>query len=478
MNHSALEAFLDGRLTPPERAAFKVHLTACPTCQAKLAHWQTVTDGMRALSPPDPERPVLGVQQLLARARVQQPRVRAPLWWVVPGMAVAGLAVALVFWAPWTTPRVAQTDAQTDAPTVQPNLDPALREPTAMNLEAPHQEDLPVHVGADFIRLGAGGRAQVLFSSAGAVRINMRQGRVAIHAAPRGPLQPLIVAAQGVEVQVVGTVFSVSLRLEKDVRVSVSEGRVRVVSGGREVMVEAGRQVDVAHDRLQAPVDLLAEERAVLDATVETPAPAVQDTAPAPPPTPDAGPNPSVAPSSRPGSKPPPKRPAAVSPSPAYDLWEDQMAAGNAAAAREALEAHLQRAPADTRGWELLAEAHRKLGAWQKAVDAYAMVRRTGPPASANLARFKAAVVLQERLHDAPSAARLLREYLEQAASLVALAPEAMLRLALCERAMGNHATSQALLRELVRRHPGTASAEEAVHLLEEPGAKPPRPKP
>jgi cytochrome c-type biogenesis protein CcmH/NrfG len=470
MSHnSTLEAFLDGRLTPPELAAFKAHLTTCATCEAKVAHWQTVTHGLRALSAPEPERPTLSVQHLLARARVQQPKVSAPGWWVVPGMAVAGLTVALVFWAPWASPRVAQSDT----PVVPPKVEPAPTNTTAMNLEAPLAEDLPVHVGADFIRLGAGGRAQVLLSSAGAVRINMREGRVAIQAAPRVASSPLIVAAGGVEVHVVGTVFSVSLRLEKDVRVSVSEGRVRVLSGGREVMVEAGRQVDVARSGLQAPVDLLAEERALLDATV-----VAQDQVTAPPSAPDAGPRPFVAPSSPAGPKPPPKRSAAAPLSPAYDLLEDQIAAGQAAVARETLEPHLQRVPSDTRGWELLAEAHRKLGAWQKAVDAYAAVRRTGPPSSANLARFKAAVVLQERLHDEPSAATLLREYLAQPASLVALAPEALLRLAVCERAMGHQAISQGLLRELVRRHPGTAPAEEAGHLLAEPGVKPGRPPP
>lgn len=88
-----LHGYLDGALTPAERAACRTHLAGCPSCQARLARLQQLFDTLSTLSERPLTRDLLpGVLAAIA-PQVAAPRLRLLL-------ALQGVAILLVLvWA-------------------------------------------------------------------------------------------------------------------------------------------------------------------------------------------------------------------------------------------------------------------------------------------------------------------------------------------------------------------------------------------
>ncbi|HXF73443.1 MAG TPA: zf-HC2 domain-containing protein, partial [Actinomycetota bacterium] len=88
-----LAAYVDDRLSEPERAAVSAHLDACPTCQEEAALAAQARDVLRAL----PEEPVpVGVTGPVRDEVLGAPRSRRAqaLRWLA-GAAVAAAIVAV-----------------------------------------------------------------------------------------------------------------------------------------------------------------------------------------------------------------------------------------------------------------------------------------------------------------------------------------------------------------------------------------------
>ena len=95
--------------------------------------------------------------------------------------------------------------------------------------------------GVGDITLGLPGTTvQLVESDAHGVKLALEQGRISVHADKRHHDAPLVIEAQGVDVEVVGTIFSVETSPEGP-RVYVREGLVRVTSSSGAAMVGANQ---------------------------------------------------------------------------------------------------------------------------------------------------------------------------------------------------------------------------------------------
>jgi putative zinc finger protein len=100
--NNRLSEYLDGDLTPGERAQLEAHLTSCPECAATLEELREVVERAGSL-PPRPPAPDLwpGIESRLERhATVTpfQPQTRAArrLSFTVPQLVAAGLALMVM----------------------------------------------------------------------------------------------------------------------------------------------------------------------------------------------------------------------------------------------------------------------------------------------------------------------------------------------------------------------------------------------
>jgi transmembrane sensor len=217
------------------------------------------------------ERRVLA--QLQARAAVGARRAQAPRW-RLPATALAGLAAAvlMVFGAlalwPGTPERgalplaLAATEA-TAAPV--PSATPVI----------PHVDPARLMLAdGSSAQLGRAAHVQVVEQTDHQVRLDQSSGRVRYDVTPNASRR-FVVEAHGVQVRVVGTVFSVDVS-DPEVAVSVERGIVEVEAGERVVRLVAG-------DSVRMP---WAEVDEIL---IDAPVPATPPrTAPAPRPTVEA----------------------------------------------------------------------------------------------------------------------------------------------------------------------------------------------
>jgi hypothetical protein len=148
-----LSEYIDGELSPAERAAVDAHLVICPECRSTLNALEDVVSGARSLRDSPPARELWsGIAARIApggraSARVLSPFHRAissRLSFTLPQLAAASLALmvlsgTLVWMAKSGDPRAdfepisAQTDRRADMPTMAPaNLaDPRFDEAVA-----------------------------------------------------------------------------------------------------------------------------------------------------------------------------------------------------------------------------------------------------------------------------------------------------------------------------------------------------------
>ena len=207
-----------------------------------------------------------------------------------------------------------------------------------------------------------GSLVDVADRSASAVSLRLRRGRVACDVTHR-PGRSFVVTAEGVEVRVVGTRFSVSTERAQDgarVEVRVERGVVEVRGAGNPAEVT---RVTAGHSWSQVTK---------VDALADSPGPAASPQAPAP--------------------EPPPARPARVEPA----------KPARSSGARQLFE--------QARGRWRDGDARAAADAYQRLLDLYPLDPRAG------LAAFELGRLRMDRLGDMPGAARALER-------AVALAP-------------------------------------------------------
>lgn len=269
-------------------------------------------------------------RRLVARA---EQGGRRWLWWlllpVVP-VGLVGLAAAIaltVLWWRWPAPDGVPTPSIADV--------------------APPVLGTGSHpIGDDRIEVDG---AVVARREEGRTILELRQGAVTVQAAARAPGEQLVVVADGWQVTVVGTRFTV---IRDPFLVDVAEGVVDVGHGETRWTLRAG-------DRFE-------------------------------------------------GGRPI-RRPTSLPPLPELTALRKALLAGDTDGARAGLQTRLARDAADVGAWTLLGQLEARAKRRDEAVAAWTQVVAHGKPAEAQRARFEAAVLLEDRPSDVVA---LLRAFL------------------------------------------------------------------
>ncbi len=288
--------------------------------------------------------------------------------------------------------------------------------------------------------MGADGEVSIAQADASGTRIALAAGAVAAEVEPRAADAPFVIDAGPVDVRVVGTRFRVERSADRW-WVGVDEGVVAVTAPEGSWSVEAGFALELRAGDPEAqlrPLDdpdrvrsLLLPELPVL-------------------------PEPEVAPVVVMPATPEP-------PAFALDDLRAEVLRGRLEAAEGALRARLETHPEDADSALLLADVLRKDGRAGEAVEVCVQV---GGPRRAE-ARYRAGVLLQDRIGDPVRAAEMFGDALD-GGGLGALVPDARRRLGLALLAAGELETARAVLESVVSEHPGSSAAVDARRVLSE----------
>jgi ferric-dicitrate binding protein FerR (iron transport regulator)/TolA-binding protein len=458
------------------REAFESHASACTACSSAVQRWREVSDaigeGVRNRARPissEESRILIDRARTVAIASAQpDPRRRVALrWLVVPAAAAVALAVVLgIVWF---------ADSGLGDRSEERGEAESGESRRAVTAEA--DRSTTSKIGPSHVVVAPGSEIEVATETAAETRLELVRGGVALDVGSLDPGESLTVSAGDLEARVVGTVFAVSMDVDR-VTVAVVEGKVdvsrtgglsRSVGGGQRLITAVDQRIRVEslpsgeRDRIMelfvegfgyqpvgqertgafdehAPRVVDSDENAVAEQRGELRVDGISDgeTVDGPPEV---------------GADDP------------IDTLRDLVAAGRFIEAEGELTEHLQSQPGDTVAWSLLADCRRKSGRWSDAVSAYLEVIDRAGKSEADRARYKAGVILQERLGDHLAAARLFGEYLDGSGA-GALAPDAVLRRARSLIAIGRGEEARALLERLVAEHPDVPAADAARRVL------------
>jgi TolA-binding protein len=110
----------------------------------------------------------------------------------------------------------------------------------------PTPDSSEIHLAdGSLAQLSPGGKVEVEIQKEDEVRLSQRAGKVR-YRVEKKKRRSFVVAAKGITVRVVGTVFDVEVLEEDAVRVSVLEGRVEVDDGRQKLELSAGEQLRVS----------------------------------------------------------------------------------------------------------------------------------------------------------------------------------------------------------------------------------------
>ncbi len=464
---SQLDNYLVNRLSGAKRNTFKAHLARCETCRNQADSWANVKDGLKdwadtqkqpSPSATDAARFIVAVQPKSPHAAWHRPVVYA-------GVAAAAIAIIVSF-AITLGPDVGEVEAPQTPQIATAKKAPPQMEPSRIRvlyshesellgtprqfgrqLSVPEQGHLLFGLGKDLVGLDAKSKVEVVVANAVETRIRLLKGTVAVTVEPRRDKTPFIVEAGRFRVEVVGTRFTVK-RTSKTFFVGVDRGEVAVLDkGDTPLVVTQGQTIAFGQGGEWRFSPLMPKERNRLvalltrpktDRTLQTPSVLETET------------------KQTAGRKSGQTR--------SLSTWRNLILKGRYDAAEKAISTYLSTSPNDTSSWSLLANCQRKAGKWPEAVSAYNRVIKLGAGSNtANLARFEAAVLLQDKLGKHARAGVLLTEYLKDPLLLEA---EAMVRLARSKRHQGRTQKARQLLEQVQAQHQSTSAAIQAGRML------------
>jgi TolA-binding protein len=494
-----LERYLDRELSPAELAGFDRHLTGCERCAEQVAEWTPIEieiqNGARIRAARSSDHEDVERRRVIAAVSEQPRRGSSNRWavWLVPAAAAVCIVVGLMVVA--LLPAVDEKEIQealTKFQTTRFTADRApvteVLEPSSELVAVPVGERMLAHIGHDRVGVDGGGRVAIIEAGVERTELHLEQGWIACAVPPGagGRRFFALVGERRFTVEVKGTRFAVHYSPHPKaaeaagptLQVAVADGVVAVSERDRwNWNVAAGEQLDVVAD---GPVSVGPISRAatkVIERLLSEPdrpaerepeAEPVNGDSSALEPTAGAELPAQTAPETDVRPIRPAKTEAAGTDEPSattYEEIEALVVSGNCAEAMSDLERRLADDPTNGRMWRLLASCRRKTGDLAGAVAAYRKVIQHGSPAMAAAARFRAGVILQDRLGRPGEAAALFEEYLTSKGPKQ-LSAEAWLRLGRAWWAVGKHDQARGAFEKVVERHGGTAAAVEARELL------------
>ncbi len=465
----------DNLLQEAQKASFEAHLECCEKCRSSISLWSALENELGEMdregkqSMPRPS--ASATQALVARAR----RAHGPMFTPRLVAAVAALALVSVGVALYLTRTNENTTAEErDLVAAPRSQDAAVQavvqyiSPTkteTINLSLTPGEVIPaaeksrtlVLLGRDRIGFDESTRAVLSEVDERTVRLKLLAGTIACEVAPRGNGHAFIIEAGEVTVEVVGTRFMVS-RDDVSTTVIVDKGAVEIHhKGKRSETTRAGLGLEILIDGAVKRIEASKGERTLLDQLIteyqreQTPHEEID--------APQAA--------GRAESSSDKATRDSSHTSAGLGTWRTWVLAGRYDDAERALTAHLAQKTNDSEALVLLANCRRKAGRWRASATAYERLIRVAAPSRANMARFKAGVLYQERLGEHANAAKLFESYLRATSDRKPLESEAMLRLGKSLLALGRTERAEAVLKKTAARRDGSPASLKARELLE-----------
>jgi tetratricopeptide (TPR) repeat protein len=277
-------------------------------------------------------------------------------------------------------------------------------------------------------------------------------------------------------VEVIGTRFLVDLNgAGEQAVVIVSDGKVNVRGakiGKHSLAAGEALEIDsVLEVRLADNEDLIALNDLLAGSPSSQPAPALAHATPRP----DAGEFAGIGSDGskndvvmEPAGASPDSHEATDSDLSSISKWREWVIEGRLDEARFALRDHLKQNPSDANAWSLLADCERKRSNWAQAVVAYDKLVALSEGERANRARFKAALIIQDRLGDHEGAVKALEQFLAQGGNGTLLEARAKVRLAGSLMALNKPERAREYLLWVVEKSNDAAMISKAKYMLEQ----------
>ncbi len=441
------EKHLDRRLDVAEQAAFDKHLSDCSACTAEVEFWQETSSRVVAW-----QNSIVPIFNDTSRARLTAASKRRRHSWLWPTTIALAASAAVLLMLPSVQTRQRTKLTRTEVvpkPKPKPKLHAFLIDNSGkhstqpadgLGSEGDDQRRL-FALGVHRVGLDEGSKAELLVANSNHIRVRVVHGRTAFSVQARRNIS-FIIEIGSFEVRVTGTKLMVERDTNKQMWVSVSEGEVRVSGGGMTAqMVAAGQRLLLGQTTRMEKLSVAGQEQ--IDALLQADRPAAAS------PTPRA----------HPASEAPPPR---IS----YQVWRRRIVSGQPAGVAREIERHLLRNDSDWQAWSLLADARRKLRLHEPAVLAYQRVIDGASAQEANRARYLAATILQDEIHNPQRAQLLLRAYLNAGENVQPLAAAVSVRLGKALLAQNKGQQARTLFESILRRYPGTNGALEAKAYL------------
>ncbi|MCP4677367.1 MAG: tetratricopeptide repeat protein [Deltaproteobacteria bacterium] len=479
-----LEAFVDQTLSRQAHDAFQTHLADCATCRLTIETYAALERELGLMA-------AGGMADLPAAndrtknkliSRVKRRRGHATPMPVFRIAAVAtGIAMLLISLYVVLAPEDrAKPPGKTSAPPIFAMVHKKMMDAKPLNLtgapgeviEAPADGRIEVRIGKEKLVLIEQSRIRIIDARLDTVRVLLEQGTIGCAVSKRSDLNQFIVEVGQVSVRVVGTRFLVT-RSEDIIRVAVDEGRVEVDIPDRQVArVSGGTALEIAPDgdahaialgnRATEMFAMLRDQERKEDDDGYT-EPALEEHKTQSPQKDDA----SIRSDVDKRSKRSRVATGAVRSANNVATWRKWIIEGHCEKAERAINIYLEKVPRDRAAWSLLADCKRKAGNWSEAVAAYRRVVDFAPAAEANMARFRAGVLMQERQNKHKEAVRMFEAYLKVSAADNPLRADAMVRLGTSYLALGRTKNARDLLEQVITHYPGTPVSARAKRLLD-----------
>jgi len=484
-----LHDYRDELLEKAQRISFKTHLKRCEKCRETLAYWNTLENEIgemtreEQLSLPQPN--VTTEHKLVTRAKHNTPR-HLPIRRLAAAMLTMVIIVAAFFLVrtnehdkveklnPSETSGsniaavqiTAQHISSTDTKTITLSLAPGDIIPSAENART------LVLLGRDQIGFRGSSEIEILEVNKHSTRLKLLAGNVACMVDPRKDDNAFIIEAGRTTVRVVGTRFMVS-RTKMSTMVIVEKGSVEIlIDNEQHETITAGQSLEILANKsviktqpskaAYALLNQLISQKTKIDSNILKTARRKDAEGTE---TDQDKPVRKHLRTSLPGSA----GGDAVRKSQAKDLviWRDWILAGRYADSKAALEAHLAKNADDAEALVLLADCCRKAGKYRSAAAAYKRLIEAAGPSRANMARFRAGVLYQEKLGEHATAAKMFKDYLNASMKYKPLEAETMLRLSKSLLALKRVRQAEEILKKTAARQDGSPATLKARELLE-----------